>query len=50
MEQQHIEKESHTANKRLAQWLVKWLIEHSASHQILWFIDRIPLRIKYQRS
>jgi hypothetical protein len=27
------------ANKRLAQWRVTWLIEHSAAHQLLWFID-----------
>ena len=24
---------------RLAQWRVKWLIEHSISHQLLWYID-----------
>jgi hypothetical protein len=23
-------------NRRLAQWRVKWLIEHSTSHQFLW--------------
>jgi hypothetical protein len=29
----------------LAQWRVKWLIEHSTSHQLLWCIDRfVPLR------
>ena len=26
-------------NRRLAQWRVKWLIEHSTSHQLLWCID-----------
>lgn len=26
-------------NRRLAQWRVTWLIEHSASHQLLWCID-----------
>jgi hypothetical protein len=31
-------------NRRLAQWLVKWLIEHSASHQLLWCIDSLVLR------
>jgi hypothetical protein len=31
-------------NKRLAQWREKWLIEHSASHQILWCIDSFVLR------
>jgi len=32
-------------NKRLAQWRVKWLIEHSTSHQLLWCIDSFVLRI-----
>jgi hypothetical protein len=32
------------ANRRLAQWRVKWLIEHSASHQLLWCIDSFVLR------
>ena len=32
-------KESRTANRRLAQWRVQWLIEHSTSHQLLWYID-----------
>jgi hypothetical protein len=31
-------------NRRLAQWRVKWLIEHSTSHQFLWCIDRFVLR------
>ena len=31
-------------NKRLAQWRVKWLIEHSTSHQLLWCIDSLVLR------
>jgi hypothetical protein len=31
-------------NRRLAQWRVKWLIEHSTSHQILWCIDSFVLR------
>jgi hypothetical protein len=31
-------------NMRLAQWLVKWLIEHSTSHQLLWCIDSFVLR------
>ena len=26
-------------NRRLAQWRVTWLIEHSTSHQLLWCID-----------
>ncbi len=31
-------------NRRLAQWRVKWLIEHSTSHQLLWYIDSFVLR------
>jgi len=31
-------------NKRLAQWREKWLIEHSSSHQQLWYIDSQVLR------
>jgi hypothetical protein len=31
-------------NRRLAQWRVKWLIEHSTSHQLLWCIDNFVLR------
>ena len=31
-------------NRRLAQWRVPWLIEHSTSHQLLWYIDSIVLR------
>ncbi|MBK6610084.1 MAG: hypothetical protein IPI59_03730 [Sphingobacteriales bacterium] len=38
------EKEHRTANRRLAQWRVKWLIEHSTSHQLLWCIDSYVLR------
>jgi len=30
------EEEHRTDNRRLAQWRVKWLIEHSTSHQLLW--------------
>jgi len=33
-----------TANRRLVQWRVSWLIEHSTSHQILWCIDSLVLR------
>jgi len=36
---------SNTAhNRRLAQWRVKWLNEHSTSHQLLWCIDSFVLR------
>jgi len=31
-------------NRRLAQWRVMWLIEHSTSHQLLWCIDSLVLR------
>jgi len=31
-------------NRRLAQWRVQWLIEHSTSHQLLWCIDSLVLR------
>jgi hypothetical protein len=37
-------KESRPHNRRLAQWRVKWLIEHSTSHQLLWCIDSLVLR------
>jgi hypothetical protein len=33
-----------TANRRLAQWRVTWLIEDSTSHQHLWCIDSFVLR------
>jgi len=39
------QKEGKTAyNRRLAQWRVTWLIEHSTSHQLLWCIDSFVLR------
>jgi hypothetical protein len=38
------DKEQRTANRRLAQWRVTWLIEHSTSHQLLWCIDSLALR------
>jgi len=31
-------------NRRLAQWRVEWLIEHSTSHQLLWCNDCFELR------
>ena len=39
-----VEIEARTANRRLAQWRVTWLIEHSTSHQLLWCIDSFVLR------
>ena len=41
---QHDRKEGRSANRRLAQWRVKWLIKHSTSHQLLWYIDGFVLR------
>ena len=38
------EKEALGGNRRLAQWRVTWLIEHSTSHQHLWYIDSFVLR------
>ncbi len=40
----HDRKEGRTTNRRLAQLQVKWLIEHSTSHQLLWCIDGFVLR------
>ena len=37
-------KEAHTANSRLAQRRLTWLIEHPTSLQLLWFIDSFVLR------
>ena len=37
-------KECRTDNRRLAQWRVTWLIEHSTSHQLLWYVDSFELR------
>ncbi len=37
-------KEQRPHNRRLAQWRVMWLIEHSTSHQLLWCIDSLVLR------
>ncbi|WP_208103127.1 hypothetical protein [Flavobacterium ichthyis] len=39
----HFRRKTHP-NRRLAQWRVKWLIENSASHQLLWCIDSFLLR------
>ena len=36
--------EARTANRRLAQWRVQWLIEHSTSHQLMLYIDSFVLR------
>jgi hypothetical protein len=39
-----------TANSRLIQWRMKWLIEHSTSHQLLWCIDSEVLRNPLERK
>lgn len=44
----NLEKTLH--NRRLAQWRVKWLIEHSTSHQLLWCIDSFVLNGKESAS
>jgi hypothetical protein len=31
-------------NRRLAQWRVTWLVEHSISHQLLWLNENFALR------
>jgi hypothetical protein len=33
-----------THNRRLAKWRVTWIIEHSTSHQLLWYTDSLVLR------
>ncbi len=38
------QKEGRPDNRRLAQWRVKWLIEHSTSHQLMWCNDSEVLR------
>ena len=36
-------------NRRLAQWRVTWLIEHSTPHQHLCYIDSFVLRNRQQK-
>ncbi len=43
MKSETVDRKARTANMRLAQWRVKWLIEHSTSHQLLWCIDSFVL-------
>jgi hypothetical protein len=38
------DRKARTDNRRLAQWRVKWFIEHATSHQLLWYIDIFVLR------
>ena len=43
-------KECRTANRRLAQWRVKWLMEHSTWHQLLWTVESFELRKPPERG
>jgi len=38
------EKEGRTHNSGFAKKRVQWLIEHSTSHQLLWYVDSFELR------
>ena len=40
----HDRKEGRSANSGFAKKRVQWLIEHSTSHQILWYVDSLVLR------
>ena len=40
----HDRKEGRSANSGFAKKRVQWLIEHSTSHQILWYVDSFVLR------
>jgi len=40
----HSRQGSTGGNRRLAQWRVTWLIEHSTSHQLLWCIVSFVVR------
>jgi hypothetical protein len=37
-------KEARTDNSGFAKKRVQWLIEHSTSHQLLWYVDSFVLR------
>ena len=36
--------EQHTANSGFKKLAVQWLIKHSTSHQLLWWLDSLVLR------
>jgi len=38
------EEEHRTDNSGFAKKRVQWLIEHSTSHQLLWYVDSLVLR------
>jgi hypothetical protein len=42
--QQHDRKEERSANSGFAKKRVQWLMEHAASHQILWYVESFVLR------
>jgi len=42
--QQHDIKEARTGNSGFAKKRVQWLIEHSTSHQLFWYVDSLVLR------
>jgi len=42
--QQHDRKEARTGNSGFAKKRVQWLIEHSTSHQLLYYVDSFVLR------
>ncbi len=37
-------------NRRLAQWQVTWLIEHSSSRRLLWCINSLVLRLAARKQ
>jgi hypothetical protein len=39
-----VEKEARLPNSGFAKKRVQWLIEHSTSHQLLWYVDSFELR------
>lgn len=49
-EKQADEEEHRTDNSGFAKKRVQWLIEHSTSHQILWYVDSLVLRIPLLRK
>ncbi len=40
-------KKKPATNRRLAQWRVKWINEHSTLHNLLWCIDRLHSEIRH---
>ena len=44
------EKEHRSDNSGFAKKRVQWLIEHSTSHQLLWYVDSLVLRYPLLRQ